>query len=357
MVVDLGLSFGENGVALETVTQGEESAAGASSPLGAQPPQGVPPPDTSNSVKNQEQEQKKPMDATGTIPSELLSIPICLMNTNMEIPVSPVRVQVIHEEISVPISGFQSQQNIDNSPSSPMPIPKAWNDRGAIPPNKGVTKSAGVIPGTQPNTSSDPKIQRKMGDLHNRYVSIQKPKRNVLTDVTNNRGPHVVPVSNPFVALDTEMSDLDKGNNADFNDCVMNDAGFFELNVESIKNVLKGNPASLTVPRVHDLSHSEEDSPSDEDIFDFDITNAQKLAISRSLEKFGSVKASDQANWSPGEWEYFYHLVESLEIDPNTCVEDVDSDSNGSAVFLKSLSKEGSSGGVVVPGPGSNSNV
>ncbi|KAI3792955.1 hypothetical protein L1987_35566 [Smallanthus sonchifolius] len=127
MVVDLGLSFGENGVALATATPGEAPAAGESSPLGAQPPQGIPSPDIRNSVQNQEQEQKKPMDATGTMPSEPLSIPICLMNTNMEIPVSPVRGQVIHEEILEPMSGFQSQQNIDNSPSSPMPIPNAWN--------------------------------------------------------------------------------------------------------------------------------------------------------------------------------------------------------------------------------------
>ncbi|KAI3823032.1 hypothetical protein L1987_10635 [Smallanthus sonchifolius] len=232
-------------------------------------------------------------------------------------------------------------------------------NRGVIPPKGEESKTVGANQNDQPNSSSDPKIQRKIGELHNNFVAGQKPKKSALSAGSNNSGTHRksmssthqpsipnrfhspktttntpktsltpkpitqtntracsqpsaaapdpqrVSTSNPFAVLDVEMCDLDKGKNVECIDCDMHESA----------------------------------------------------AISKSLEKFGSVKASDQANWSPGEWDYFHHLVESLDLDPNTCVEDVDSDSNGSALFLKSLNKEGISGGVVLPGTGSISMV
>ncbi|KAI3684050.1 hypothetical protein L1987_84573 [Smallanthus sonchifolius] len=108
----------------------------------------------------------------------------------------------------------------------------------------------------------------------------------------------------------------------------------------------KFNPSKLTVPRIHDLSPVLDDPDTmeemgEEDVPDFNITNAQKQAICNSLMKYGAVKADDQANWELGEWEFFQFQVKQLNIDPDTCVEDVDSDSNETAQFFKSQMQHG----------------
>ncbi|KAI3730210.1 hypothetical protein L1987_61379 [Smallanthus sonchifolius] len=220
--------------------------------------------------------------------------------------------------------------------------------------------------GTPTKTSSDPVIQRKMSDLHNNFVSSQKPTRRALSDVTNNRNLNpakgnrnqnspsqshlppwpnvpqsVIPKSaqanpssssgkptrnrhnpqkptatkaspqvnnsvNMFAALDSDMCEL-------VDDPLGNQIGvdgndpnkFYEFSVDSIAKVLKFNPSSLSIPRVNDMDldlgeFSVHETPSDDEIPDFDITNAQKKAISSSLEKFGAVKVVDQANWVQG---------------------------------------------------------
>ncbi|KAI3777940.1 hypothetical protein L1987_47743 [Smallanthus sonchifolius] len=116
---------------------------------------------------------------------------------------------------------------------------------------------------------------------------------------------------------------------------------FYELSEDTIANVLNFKPSSLTIPLVNDMNLDLGESlgqevPYDDEVPDFDISNAQKKAISSRLEKFGAVKAVDQPDWSQGEWEYFQYLLNSMQIDPNTCIEDVDSDSNGTARFFKS---------------------
>ncbi|KAI3716402.1 hypothetical protein L1987_67252 [Smallanthus sonchifolius] len=490
MVVDLGLSYGDNEIAIETTPSSAIPEVDGSSPSGLQTSNGFQALDLSNSVHPQKQDSEFAAGAPGTGTLEPVSPSICLMNTNREIPVSPVRGQAasnlpevvevefpqvnhrparianidvsyqwkpavcehcqvfghslklckrrprLEEEMKGPAQeakdknnnkgvGLNSATNVNTPDDEGFTVVtkkrrklklkvngRRTQYRGAIPPNGEESKTIGVDQGDQPNTSSDLKIQRKMGELHNRFVAVQKPKRSNLSAVTNNSGIHrksmpstlqpsipnrfhspkpnlnipkpslnpkpitkpntrafssqptaAVPdppgvsTSNPFAVLDVEMCDFEKGKNVESIDCDMHESGFFELNEESIKNILKVNPNSLNVPHVHDMTTSIEDHSSDDDFYDFDITNGQKAAISKSLEKFGSVKASNQANWSPGEWDYFHHLVESLDIDPNTCVEDVNSDSNGSALFLKSLNKEGMSGGVVLPGTGSISMV
>ncbi|KAI3775639.1 hypothetical protein L1987_50220 [Smallanthus sonchifolius] len=164
--------------------------------------------------------------------------------------------------------------------------------------------------------------------------------------------PEEVTTNNQFLVLDSIMDDLEKDERVGDKDLEMDDSmEFFELNRGTIKNVLKVNPKSLDFPGRNEANVTLDINSSDDEVPDFDITNAQKLAIMKRLEKFGSVKASAQANWDQGEWDYFRYQLKSLNIDPSTAVEDVDSDSNGTAVFFKPLLRGGNSGGVVNQDP------
>ncbi|KAI3675004.1 hypothetical protein L1987_84584 [Smallanthus sonchifolius] len=147
----------------------------------------------------------------------------------------------------------------------------------------------------------------------------------------------VVNTTNRFTALDSVMTDCPIGPHCNPSE---DQIKFYEFSEDTIENVLKFKPSALSIPRVNDsnLDLGEslgQDMPTDDDIPDFDITNAQKKAIASRLEKFGAVKAVDQEDWSQGEWEYFHYMRNSIQIDPNTCIEDVDSDSNGTARFFK----------------------
>ncbi|KAI3830315.1 hypothetical protein L1987_04453 [Smallanthus sonchifolius] len=419
MVVDLGLSYGDNGIAIATTPSSAIPEVDGSSPSGLQTSYGLQALDLSNSVHPLRQDSEFAAGAPVCEHCQVFghSLKLCKRRPRSEEETKGPAQEAKDKNNNKGV-GLNSAANVNTPDDEGFTIVtkkrrklklkvngRRTQYRGAIPPKGEESKTVGVDQGDQPNTSSDPKIQTKMGELHNRFVAVQKPKRSALSAVTNNSGTHrksmpstlqpsipnrfhspkptlnipkpslnpkpitqpntrafssqptaAVPdprgvsTSNPFAVLDVEMCDFEKGKNVESIDCDIHESGFFELNAESIKNILKVNPNSLNVSRVHDMTTSIEDHSSDDDFYDFDITNGQKATISKSLEKFGSVKASDQANWSPGEWDYFHHLVESLDIDPNTCVEDVNSDSNGSALFLKSLNKEGMSGGVVLPG-------
>ncbi|KAI3783235.1 hypothetical protein L1987_42311 [Smallanthus sonchifolius] len=53
-----------------------------------------------------------------------------------------------------------------------------------------------------------------------------------------------------------------------------------------------------------------------------------------------SVDIVDQ--WCPGQWDYFNDLCTLMGLDPDYCIEDVDSDSeNGTSLFLSGLLKSG----------------
>ncbi|KAI3675003.1 hypothetical protein L1987_84583 [Smallanthus sonchifolius] len=159
-----------------------------------------------------------------------------------------------------------------------------------------------------------------------------------------------ISTSNPFTALDEEMPDIDKVAVATSDIGDLSVAGkFYELTYESIAKVLHFNTSKLTVPRIHDLSTDSDEPVSmdemcDEEVPDFNFTNAQKQAICNSLMKYGAVKAEDQANSDHGEWEFFHYQVKLLNIDPDICIEDVDSDSNETAQFLKSQMQQGAPG-------------
>ncbi|KAI3805712.1 hypothetical protein L1987_28330 [Smallanthus sonchifolius] len=160
----------------------------------------------------------------------------------------------------------------------------------------------------------------------------------------------VIHTSNPFDVLDEDMLDANKSAGADPDEEALGvGEKFYELSSDSIAKVLNFNPSKLTVPRIHDLPHVQDDPDfmdemCEEEIPDFNITNAQKQGICNSLTRFGAVKADDQANWEQGEWEFFHYQMKILNIDPETSIEDVDSDSNETAQFFKSQMQQGAPG-------------
>ncbi|KAI3777947.1 hypothetical protein L1987_47750 [Smallanthus sonchifolius] len=286
-------------------------------------------------------------------------------------------------------------------------------NRGKIIVNNKVPKSRDSPIVSAPGSSSDPIIQKKMGELHQKFEKSKMPQLRMQNVVPNNQtnpiqpnapnrkaspkfppsttslpqpripaqpkfagknasvvhpqsvshqyvahgdGVAGIPTSNPFTALDVDMPDA--GNSGNMDVAALADEGineaikFYEFSPENIADVLHFNPSKLTVPRIHDLSQPPDepilmDEISDEEIPDFNITNAQKIAICESLEKYGAVKADVQANWEHGEWEFFHYQVKLLNIDPETCIEDVDSDSNETAQFFKSQMQQGAPGSSV----------
>ncbi|KAI3773228.1 hypothetical protein L1987_47752 [Smallanthus sonchifolius] len=248
-------------------------------------------------------------------------------------------------------------------------------NRGKIIVNNKVPKSRDSPIVSAPGSSSDPIIQKKMGELHQKFEKSKMPQLRMQNVVPNNQtnpiqpnapnrkaspkfppsttslpqpripaqpkfagknasvvhpqsvshqyvahgdGVAGIPTSNPFTALDVDMPDA--GNSGNMDVAALADEGineaikFYEFSPENIADVLHFNPSKLTVPRIHDLSQPPDepilmDEISDEEIPDFNITNAQKIAICESLEKYGAVKADVQANWEHGEWEFFHYQL------------------------------------------------
>ncbi|KAI3711502.1 hypothetical protein L1987_70039 [Smallanthus sonchifolius] len=234
------------------------------------------------------------------------------------------------------------KQFIDSSNRNPKTLKGVTNNRKPIPPEKGNK--------TQHNSYSHPHIPSPTPKFNPKPPHTAKqtkpsarkpiPPINLVSSPIRSTASAVAPVlstANRFAALDSVMTDCTSGPHCNLSE---NQTKFYEFTEDTIENVLKFKPSNLSIPRVNDsnLNLGEslgQDVPSDEDMPDFDITNAQKKAISSRLEKYGAVKAEDQVDWSQGEWEYFHYLRNSMQIDPNTCVEDVDSDNNGTARFFK----------------------
>ncbi|KAI3800249.1 hypothetical protein L1987_28335 [Smallanthus sonchifolius] len=186
--------------------------------------------------------------------------------------------------------------NSHNKPSQPY----APNRK----PNPNLPSPA--ISQTLPSNSAQPKSSGKKTTAHkNQNLSQQFFASS--DDLTG------ISTSNPFAALDVDMPDIDKVAVAASDIGDLGVAGkFYELTSESIAKVLHFNTSKLTVPRIHDLSPDSDepfsmDEMCDEEVPDFNITNAQKQAICNSLMKYGVVKADDQANWEHGEWEFFHY--------------------------------------------------
>ncbi|KAI3685910.1 hypothetical protein L1987_79579 [Smallanthus sonchifolius] len=74
----------------------------------------------------------------------------------------------------------------------------------------------------------------------------------------------------------------------------------------------------------------------------YGISESQRKAIADRLSVSSSICGEETVNWSPGEWDYFNDLCISLGLDPDYCIEDVDSDTeNGTAQFMADLWKSG----------------
>ncbi|KAI3730207.1 hypothetical protein L1987_61376 [Smallanthus sonchifolius] len=74
----------------------------------------------------------------------------------------------------------------------------------------------------------------------------------------------------------------------------------------------------------------------------YGISEAQRKAIADRLSESSSICSEETVNWCPGEWDYFNDLCISLGLDPDYCIEDVESDTeNGTAQFLSDLLNSG----------------
>ncbi|KAI3740998.1 hypothetical protein L1987_58662 [Smallanthus sonchifolius] len=74
----------------------------------------------------------------------------------------------------------------------------------------------------------------------------------------------------------------------------------------------------------------------------YGISEAQRKAIVDRLSVSSSICGEETVNWCPGEWDYFNDLCISLGLDPDYCIEDVESDTeNGTAKFFSDLWKSG----------------
>ncbi|KAK9053516.1 hypothetical protein SSX86_027508 [Deinandra increscens subsp. villosa] len=72
---------------------------------------------------------------------------------------------------------------------------------------------------------------------------------------------------------------------------------------------------------------------------DYGITDGQKKAILDRLTKYKSVKASDQDTWLQGEWDFFFHHVEAMGLDPDYVAEECDEDGSDTGRFIQSQLK------------------
>ncbi|KAI3797119.1 hypothetical protein L1987_32369 [Smallanthus sonchifolius] len=74
----------------------------------------------------------------------------------------------------------------------------------------------------------------------------------------------------------------------------------------------------------------------------YGISESQRKAIADRLSVSNSICSEETVNWCPGEWDYFNDLCISLGLDPDYCIEDVESDTeNGTAQFISGLLNSG----------------
>ncbi|KAI3677378.1 hypothetical protein L1987_87004 [Smallanthus sonchifolius] len=74
----------------------------------------------------------------------------------------------------------------------------------------------------------------------------------------------------------------------------------------------------------------------------YNISAAQKDYIDKCLKNEGSVSVDIVDQWCPGQWDYFNDLCTLMRLDPDNCIEDVDSDTeNGTSRFLSGLLNSG----------------
>ncbi|KAI3688427.1 hypothetical protein L1987_82140 [Smallanthus sonchifolius] len=67
----------------------------------------------------------------------------------------------------------------------------------------------------------------------------------------------------------------------------------------------------------------------------YGISDEQKKDIADRLKNSGCIKVDIVDQWCPGQWDYFNDLCTLMGLDPDYCIEDVDSDTeNGTSQFL-----------------------
>ncbi|KAI3675001.1 hypothetical protein L1987_84581 [Smallanthus sonchifolius] len=75
----------------------------------------------------------------------------------------------------------------------------------------------------------------------------------------------------------------------------------------------------------------------------YGISESQRKAIADRISVSSSICIEETVNWCPREWDYFNDLCMSLGLDPDYCIEDVESDAeNGTAQFISDQLKAGS---------------
>ncbi|KAI3787675.1 hypothetical protein L1987_42305 [Smallanthus sonchifolius] len=74
----------------------------------------------------------------------------------------------------------------------------------------------------------------------------------------------------------------------------------------------------------------------------YGISDKQKKDIADRLNDSGSIMVDIVDQWCPGQWDYFNDLCTLMGLDPDYCIEDVDSDTeNGTSQFLSGLLNSG----------------
>ncbi|KAI3732821.1 hypothetical protein L1987_64030 [Smallanthus sonchifolius] len=74
----------------------------------------------------------------------------------------------------------------------------------------------------------------------------------------------------------------------------------------------------------------------------YGISDEQKTIIATRLKNEGSVSVDIVDQWCPGQWDYFNDLCTIMGLDPDYCIEDVESDDeNGTAQFFAAQMKVG----------------
>ncbi|KAI3741000.1 hypothetical protein L1987_58664 [Smallanthus sonchifolius] len=74
----------------------------------------------------------------------------------------------------------------------------------------------------------------------------------------------------------------------------------------------------------------------------YGISDSQRKAIADRISVSNSICSEETVNWCPREWDYFNDLCISLGLDPDYCIEDVESDTeNGTVQFLSDLLNSG----------------
>ncbi|KAI3787670.1 hypothetical protein L1987_42300 [Smallanthus sonchifolius] len=165
-------------------------------------------------------------------------------------------------------------------------------------------------------------------------------------------GPPQVGSGNRFAALNV-ISELDP-----FDQSIGTGTNFTELDIQaSIKRTSLVEACSDLYPHEpmnEDVTSSAQSQsvekeqaadkcvPETEKGRSYGISEAQRKAIADRLLVSSSICGEETVNWCPGEWDYFNDLCISLGLDPDYCIEDVDSDTeNGTAQFFSDLWKSG----------------